>query len=226
MRSRSWSMLRLMMADTSIQPPALITVIGGRIIPVFTRNRLRAEGRSSLPREQDWRDHLAIAASATVALAELVAPAATAAFALAAAALHALRLWGWRGSRVTHDPLLFILHVGYGWLVVGYGMLALAMLGPAWDDPWNLHGLLAGAVGTMTLAVMSRAILGHTGRPVRAVILLACAFIVVQGAAVVRLLAPVFGPAAWQLAGALWIIAFGIFLLRCGPMLVRPGHNL
>ena len=199
----------------------LIAIIGGRIIPAFTRNRLRTEG-GPLPRESDWRDGLAIAASAGVAVAELVAPASAAPVAALAAALHAVRLYGWRGLRTRHDPLLLILHIGYAWLALGYGIRALALLGPEWGGAWGLHGLLVGAIGTMTLAMMSRATLGHTGRALRAGVVLTGAFVAVQAAVVVRLLDPLLGARAWYGAGTLWLIAFGLFLWRCGPMLLRP----
>ncbi len=200
----------------------LIAVIGGRITPAFTRNRLDATGRGPLPRAMDRRDTLAIGASALVAVAELIGPTAAAVLAIPAALLHAVRLWGWRGSRVVSDPLLFVLHVGYGWLAAGYAIRATALLDPSLTDTWALHGLLAGAVGTMTLAVMSRATLGHTGRDLRAGVILTLAFVLMQGAAVVRLFAAWTGPDAWGIAGMLWSGAFVLFLIRCGPMLVMP----
>ena len=204
----------------------LIAIIGGRIIPAFTRNRLRAEGAGLLPREADWRDGLAIGASVFVVVAELIAPGAAPAFAALAAALHAVRLYGWCGLRVLRDPLLFVLHIGYGWLALGYGIHALALLGPGWGGAWGLHGLLVGAIGTMTLAVMSRATLGHTGRTLRAGVALTSAFVAVQAAVIVRLLDPVLGAQAWYAAGTLWVLAFGLFLVRCGPMLARPRAEL
>ncbi|MDX1610089.1 MAG: NnrS family protein [Halofilum sp. (in: g-proteobacteria)] len=199
-----------------------IAVIGGRITPAFTRNHLAARGGSAPPRAPDLRDGLAIGASAAVALAEFIEPLAAGWLALLAAPLHALRLHGWRGTRVWREPLLLVLHAGYAWLAVGYAIRAAALLGPAWAGPWALHGLLVGAIGTMTLAVMARATLGHTGRPLRAGTLLTLAFLALQAAAVSRLLGPWAGADAWRLAGALWIAAFALFLLRCGPMLLAP----
>lgn len=199
----------------------LIAVIGGRITPTFTRNRLNATGRGPLPRENDRRDIFAIGASALVAVAELIGPTAAAVLAIPAVILHAVRLWGWRGSRVVSDPLLFVLHVGYGWLVAGYAIRAAALFDPGLTDTWALHGLLVGAIGTMTLAVMSRATLGHTGRDLHAGVILTTAFVLMQAAALVRLLAAWIGPDAWSVAGMLWSGAFILFLVRCGPMLVR-----
>lgn len=200
----------------------LIAIIGGRITPAFTRNRLQAEGRTPLPRGPDLRDGLAIGASALVALAEPVAPALAAALAVPAALLHGLRLYGWRGLRVMREPLLFGLHLGYAWLVLGYAIRATALLGPQWSGGWALHGVLVGAIGTMTLVVMSRATLGHTGRALRAGAVLTAALVAIQAAAAARLLSPWLGAEAWNIAAMLWSAAFALFLLRCAPMLVTP----
>lgn len=200
----------------------LIAVIGGRIVPAFTRNHLERSGHAARPRANDWRDPLALVASAAVAAAEYVAPGIAAVLALVAAAAHALRLYGWCGLRVLHDPLLLILHVGYAWLAIGYAVRGLALLGPQWSGPWALHGLLVGAIGTMTLAMLARVTLGHTGRALRAGVVLTLAFAAIQGAAVIRLLDPWLGTDAWRVAGSLWALAFALYLVRCGPMLVRP----
>ncbi len=153
---------------TTLLIATLIAVIGGRIIPAFTRNHLRKCGATAEPRTTDLRDGLAIGASVATALAELGAPGLVAWLALVAGVLHGVRLYGWRGLRTWRDPLLFILHIGYGWLGVGYLMLGFGMLSAGWSDTWALHGLLTGAIGTMTLAVMTRATFGHTGRPLHA----------------------------------------------------------
>ncbi|MEF8833544.1 MAG: NnrS family protein [Halofilum sp. (in: g-proteobacteria)] len=210
---------------TTLLVTTLIAVIGGRIIPAFTRNRLRTLGATAEPRAMDLRDSLAIGASAATALAELGAPALVAWLALTAGLLHAIRLYGWRGLRTWRDPLLFILHIGYGWLALGYLILGFGMLSAGWSDTWALHGLLTGAIGTMTLAVMTRATFGHTGRPLQAGIVMTTAFVAIQGAIVIRLLGPVVGPHAWHIAGVLWSTAFLLFLLRCGPMFLRPRIN-
>ncbi len=207
---------------TTLAIALLIAVIGGRITPAFTRNRLRQEGRGPAPRDDDARDWVALGASTAVLLAAAAWPPAAPPLAGAAAIAHALRLWGWRGTRVAHDPLLFVLHIGYGWLVLGYAVYALTPLVSGWGGALALHGLLAGATGTMTLAVMSRATLGHTGRALRAGGVLACAFVAVQLAALARLTGPWLGTSAWTLAGLLWSAAFAIFVAYCGPMLIRP----
>lgn len=200
----------------------LIAIIGGRITPAFTRNRMRAAGAQPLPRETGRRDVAALAASALAALAELGAPSAAAGAALVAGALHAVRLHGWRGSWAVRDPLLFALHAGYAWLVIGYLARAAPLLDIGSAGAWPLHGILAGGAGTMVLAVMARATLGHTGRPLRAGVTLTMALLLIQAAAIVRLAAPWSGVTAWILAAVLWCAAFGLFLGRCAPMLLGP----
>jgi len=219
----------------------MIAVIGGRITPAFTRNRMHGAGAAPLPRANDLRDTTAIAASALVAIAELVGPLWAAAIAVPAALLHAVRLAGWRGTWAARDPLLFVLHVGYAWLAAGYAIRATALLGPVWAGAWSLHGILAGAVGTMVLGVMTRATLGHTGQPLRAGPTMTLAFAVLQAGVIARLLAPWTGTVAWIAAGLLWAVAFMLFLARCGHLLLRarpepraatttvsptPGHRL
>jgi len=206
---------------TTLAIALLIAVIGGRITPAFTRNRL-SQQQAPAPRADDARDWLALGASAGVVLAAAAWPPAAPALAGVAAAAHAGRLWGWRGTRVVGDPLLFVLHIGYAWLAVGYGVYALAPVVAGWHGAFALHGLLVGAAGTMTLAVMSRATLGHTGRALRAGAVLTSAFVAVQLAALTRLAAPWLGSMAWTSAGVFWVAAFGIFLAYCGPMLLRP----
>ena len=201
---------------------ALIAVIGGRVIPAFTRNHLRRTASAIEPRSHAWCDRLAIGVSIAVALAELAAPGWVAALAVLAGLVHAFRLLGWRGLHTWRDPLLFVLHLGYAWLALGYLLLGLGLLLPSWSDTAALHGLLTGAIGTLTLAIMTRATLGHTGRALRAGAVMTSAFAAIQGAALARLLGPVAGPDAWRVAAALWSIAFLLFLLRCGPMVLRP----
>jgi uncharacterized protein involved in response to NO len=115
---------------------------------------------------------------------------AAGAVALAAALLNAWRLHGWQGSRTLREPILWVLHLGYLWLAIGLawkGMVDLTGLLPPAD---SLHGLAIGAVGTMTLAIMSRATLGHTGRPLHAPPLVVASYLLVGAAAIARLAAP------------------------------------
>jgi hypothetical protein len=137
------------------------------------------------------RDRLAIGALVLLLLADLGGlTRAAGVIALAAALLNAWRLHGWQGSRTLREPILWVLHLGYLWLAIGLawkGMVELSGFLPPADA---LHGLAIGAVGTMTLAIMSRATLGHTGRPLHAPPLVVASYLLVGPAAIARLAAP------------------------------------
>src|SRR5690606_6975750 len=126
---------------------------------------------------------------------------ATGAAAGAACVVHALRMRHYHTPEALRDPLLWILHAGYAWLVLGLGLLALGGFG-LFDHRLAVHALTAGSIGSMTLGMICRVTLGHTGRELRAGPWAAAAFCVMQAAALLR----VFGPAAWP-AGAAACIA-------------------
>jgi uncharacterized protein involved in response to NO len=144
---------------------------------------------------------------------------------LIAAALHAVRLVRWGGMSTLSDPLLLVLHVGYLWLAVGVALLGLSLLTDAVPAAAAVHALTAGAIGTMILAVMTRATLGHTGRALRADGATITIFALVSASAVLRI------AAAWpvdvhfgliEFSGFAWIGAFALFLAKYGPMLLSP----
>src|SRR5690606_20575884 len=141
-------------------------VIGGRIVPAFTRNALVAAGRESSIRPSPWLDRVSIAAVVLAVAAGAASPDSAAAGATAgvAALLLAARLACWQGWRALDMPIVWILHAGYAWLVIALALKALWLLaGVPWAANW-LHALTAGAFGTMILGVMTRVALGHTGR--------------------------------------------------------------
>ena len=145
----------------------MISLIGGRIIPSFTRNWLtkrRPDIASPVP--ANWFDTCVLGATALALAAWLFVPDSTAAAlaCLAAGFAHGLRLARWRGLATLREPLLWVLHLGYAWLAVGFCLLGVQAVAP-WLPPFTaLHALTVGAIGTMTLAVMTRATLGHTGQ--------------------------------------------------------------
>jgi len=206
----------------------LVATIGGRIVPAFTANALRAAGRPAAVRASGARDTAALALLAAWAAAEVAAPRgpATGVAALAAAVASAARMAGWQSVRTRHEPLLWALHLGYAWIPVGLAALAAADLAGAL--PWSvaLHALSVGAIGTMMLAVMTRVALGHTGRPLAAPRAATCAYVLVSGAALVRTAgAWAFPEAALRvlaLSGGLWIAAYAAFLAGYAPILLRP----
>jgi len=205
----------------------LITVVGGRIVPAFTANALRKVGISAELRGSRWLDRATIAAMILVAGIDAFVRSDTAAIwaAAVAATLHALRLAGWQGFRSLREPIVWILHVAYLWLPVGLGLKAVFLsTEAAWAADW-LHALTVGAVATMIVAVITRASLGHTGRPLVVSNRVALAYGVLGAAALARAFSTALGSyrewAIWT-AGALWILAFALLLLSYGPLLVRP----
>jgi uncharacterized protein involved in response to NO len=138
-------------------------------------------------------------------------------------ALNLWRLLRWRGAATAAEPLLLILHIA--WLVLGIALLSLSMLGTDFPQSAAIHALTAGAIGTMILAVMTRAMRGHVGRELSADRITRLIYILVTLAAMTRVAAAF--DAAWTMpllitSACLWIAAFGGFVLGYGPMLLLP----
>jgi uncharacterized protein involved in response to NO len=136
------------------------------------------------------------------------------------------RLLRWYGWVTWHEPLVLILHLGYGWLAISLFALGGAILGFGLPTTDAMHALTTGAVGVMTLAIMTRASLGHTGRPKHAGPLTICIYILVNLGAMLR----VFGPSVdlstnlvLGLAAMSWSGAYLLFALVYGPFLLRPS---
>ena len=212
--------LRLGLADVAF----LITLVGGRIVPSFTRNWLAKRGAPVLPRPFGGLDRLALGSMVLAGLSWVLAPgaSATGGLAILAAVLNGARLGGWCGHRTLGEPLVWILHLGYAWLVAGFALLGAAILLPALSQTAALHALTVGAMGTMTLAVMTRATLGHSGQSLSAGPGTTMIYGLVSAAALVRILAP-FAPndatTLRGLSGLCWIGAFGLFVVLYGPLL-------
>jgi uncharacterized protein involved in response to NO len=207
---------------------ALVALIGGRITPSFTTNWLKERGAVPLPAPFGRLDGAVMVLTVLALLTWLVWPEGEipALLLLAAAAGAAVRLARWRGAATTREPLLLVLHLGYAWLALGLTLLGLAALGLL-PRSAALHALTAGAFGTMTLAVMTRAALGHTGRALTADAWTTAIYAMVNLGALARL-AAFWAPAAYlpslQLAGLLWGGAFLTYALRYGPILL--GRDL
>lgn len=206
----------------------LVTVIGGRIVPAFTANTLRRQGGTVQIVTRPWLEAFVIALTVAIAVVDVVRPDSTASGVLAAfaAAAHALRLSGWRGPRTLHEPIVWVLLIGYAWLPIGLGLKALSLIaGVPWSAHW-LHAFTMGVFGTMILAVMTRASLGHTGRPLVVSRAIAIAYLILTVGTVVRVFGVVLMPAhyllAVTLAGFAWEIAFGIFVAAYAPILWAP----
>ncbi len=206
----------------------LIALIGGRIIPSFTRNWLvKQQPGAAVPAPFDPLDRAALGTMlAALTLWALVPHAAFAPWLeiLAGVALFA-RLMRWRGTQTLAEPLLWVLHLGYAWLAFGMVLLGLNNVSPMLPETTALHALTVGAIGTMTLAVMTRASLGHTGQQLTADRGTTAIYIAITIAACLRLLAPLFGDAyifVLSLAGAAWSLAYGLFVVLFGGLLIRP----
>jgi uncharacterized protein involved in response to NO len=206
----------------------LMTLIGGRIVPSFTRNWLVKQGTKILPAEFGLLDKTALLATAAAMLCWVVVPQERLAglVIVLAGLLVAARLMRWAGRRTFREPILAVLHLGYGWLAVALVLLGLAIglpdlaLGSS-----ALHALTAGAIGTMTLAVMTRASLGHTGRTVAADKWTLAIYAAVTLGALLRVVAPLTGNLYLHVlvcGGALWSAAFLLFAIRYAPILCGP----
>ena len=205
----------------------LISVVGGRIVPSFTRSWLLARREVRVPPPPGRLEQAALALLHTAFIAWVFFPQARAvgALLLCAGGLNLWRLLRWRGVAVRAEPLLFVLHVGYAWLVVGAAALGAASLYPAFPLAAAIHTLTAGAIGTMILAVMTRVSRGHTGRTLAADGWTTFIYGLVILAAVVRIAAEMAGRAQEDLlvvSAVLWMGAFGLFAVRYAPLLALP----
>lgn len=200
----------------------LIAILGGRVIPFFT------EGAVGITvRRWPWVERIGIGALLVLALSDLLypVPVLIAVVAAVGAAAHLIRLAGWHGRAVWSQPLLWVLHAGYLWVGVGLGLQAAAAA--QWiPSVLAWHAFTAGAIGTLTLGMMSRVALGHTGRTLEPAGAMALAFGLVVLAAFIRVVAPIALPQSYllwiTLSGGLWVLAFGTFVVVYAPMLLRP----
>jgi uncharacterized protein involved in response to NO len=206
---------------------ALISLIGGRVIPSFTHNWLARANPGRLPVPFGRFDIGVLAVSVAALVLWIVFPNwdGTAVLLFAAGVGHAARLARWAGDRTTRDPLVLILHLGYAFVPIGFVIVAGAIAQPqAIPLSAGLHCWTAGAIGTMTLAIMTRASLGHTGHALVAGRVTQAIYALVVAAAVLRV-AAAFEPTTMVLlhvAAAVWIAAFWTFAVGYGPLLSRP----
>ena len=149
----------------------------------------------------------------------------TGAVLLAAAAVHGLRLGRWHGYKTLGSPILWVLHLGYLWLVIGLALLGLSSFIDVLPASAALHALTAGAVGTMIMAVMSRASLGHSGRPLLVSPLTVAAYVLLSVGTLLRVVAPVLSDAQMALThagGTFWALAWLLFVVVYFPVLTKP----
>ena len=200
----------------------IIAVVGGRVIPMFTNN--------GIPGTQATRNALvekfALGGVLVLLAADVLqaAPKAIAALALALAIAHGARLYLWQPWRTARTPLVWILHASYGWIVIYLVLRSLAAFGLV-AAPLAIHALTIGAIGGMTIGMMTRTARGHTGRALNADGFELVCFVLIELAALSR----VFGGmlfadnylATVVVSGVCWSIAFAIFSVRYWPVLSR-----
>lgn len=202
---------------------ALIALIGGRIVPAFTQNALRMAGRRNIecatPR---WIEFIAVPSVILVVLSDVAAPhtALGGIAALVAGTVLLARMARWHSLKTLGMPIVWILHVGYLWVPVGFLLKAAADLGHWIPQAAALHALSAGAIGVMIMAVASRAALGHAGLPLRVSRWTVLAYALVVAGALIRVAVPHLH--AMLLAGALWSLGYAIFSVVYWPILTRP----
>lgn len=202
----------------------LITLIGGRIVPSFTNNWLARNNPGRLPVPFSRFDAVTVAVSALALVAWIAAPAqsVTGALLVLAGLLQAARLSRWAGDRTLADRLVLVLHVGYAFVPIGFLLLGASMLTSAVPTSAGIHAWTAGAVGMMTLAVMTRATLGHTGQPLQASPMTQGIYALILISAVMRIVAAFTGSIILiEVAGFLWVAGFVCFVLLYGPLLAR-----
>jgi uncharacterized protein involved in response to NO len=205
---------------------ALIMLIGGRIIPSFTRNWLARENPGRLPVSFTGFDIASIAIGVASLAIWVVVPEGlvTAAALFLASLLQLVRLARWAGERTAGERLVLVLHVAYAFVPIGFVLVALGAMGLVLPSA-GLHAWMVGGVGLMTLAVMTRASLGHTGHALVAGAGTQAIYAAVLIAVVARLAAVFFPARAFELlhlATIAWVAAFAGFAVLYGPLLFRP----
>lgn len=210
------------------QVMVLLALIGGRVIPNFTRAFLAEQGMSEQPAPFSFVDGFSVVLVGIAAVAWTVQPQAMVAgwMLVGAGFVNLGRLLRWYGWVTWREPLVLTLHLGYGWLALSLLVLGCAILG--WGLPTTdaVHAFTTGAVGVMTLAIMTRASLGHTGRPKHAGPLTVCIYILVNLGALLRVFGPSFDLSTnlvLGLAAMSWSGAYLLFALVYGPFLLRPS---
>ena len=209
----------------------LLALIGGRIIPSFTRNWLARENPGRLPAPFGRFDGAAIALSAVALALWIALPSGrlTALALLVAAVLNIVRLARWAGDRTGRDRLVLILHVGYGFVPLGFLLAGLGALDMIVASA-AIHAWMVGAAGTLTLAVMTRASLGHTGNALVASPATQAIYAAIVIAALARIsssLQPGWSEWTLHIAAFAWAAAYLGFAAAYGPLLIRakPGTS-
>lgn len=207
----------------------LLTIVGGRVVPAFTTNALRKQGIENLPVNNSVLNVVGILSVLALLVADTFAPSETSLtgwLALIAAVTNGLRLILWKGYLTLKQPIVWVLHLGFLWLVIGLALRAFTDLSDLMSPQSAMHALTAGAIGTMTLAVMSRAALGHTGRALQVNGFVTFAYLLISIGTLARIITPTWAPSIYNegmlFAGMCWLSAFSIFAAVYWPILTGP----
>jgi len=207
----------------------VISIVGSRVIPAFTVGALRQRGHNIVQKSQYRLDILAmLLILAMVFSTTLIGlpSAVTGSFAILSSLLHLFRMRFWHTKKALVDPLLWILHLGHFWLVIGLFTFGLYSFGIIEDKSLALHILTTGAIGTMILGMIPRVSLGHTGRKLKAGAMTIIAFYIMQFAIITRIASLVIKDENYPLwvmtSGILWSLAFIIFLVFYTKILISP----
>jgi len=200
----------------------LIITLGGRVIPMFTGNGIGEH----IERTPKW-DVLAILTGILYVIAhqinfqgQLLIAASLLAF-----VVHSIRVWHWYHPKIWRKPLVWILHLSYYWIVLGFLLMSGAAMG-YWSLFLALHGFTVGGISGMILGMISRVSLGHTGRALEPPKLVVLGFMLLTVAAIVRVLIPLFLPNLYSasviVSGACWVVALLVYVISYFKILVLP----
>jgi uncharacterized protein involved in response to NO len=201
----------------------IMVVMGGRVIPMFTNNGIPGARATRHP----WLERFSLGSVLLLLLADLLQlyPTVLAAIALISAVAHGVRLYLWRPWRTIATPLVWILHAAYAWIVAHLALRGLSELDLT-GGSLATHALTIGAIGGLTIGMMTRTARGHTARPLQADRYETASFVLVQAAAIVRVLGGMLLPglyvASVQLSGVLWATAFLLYAVRYWGVLTQP----
>lgn len=201
----------------------LLSLVAGRVVPNFSTNWMKNNNLEPLPAPFSRFDGAALLATFVTLVCWVALPEAelTGYLFLALCAIHAIRLFRWRGWQTTAEPLVLILHVGYLWLPIWFGLNGLAILSPdVFSTSSAVHALTAGGVGTMTMAIMTRAILGHSGRRLSAGRATIAIYTLIVTGAFLRVFSEIIAIDyifITAISGILWAGGFVLFAFIYGP---------
>jgi uncharacterized protein involved in response to NO len=203
----------------------LVTLIGGRIVPSFTRNWMVRNKVTPLPAPRDLIDKVGslLIPASMVMLLFMENLQITAILCIITAAVHLYRLSRWQGLKTFSEPLVFVLHIGYGWIGVGFFLAGLSILTDTIPMVAAIHAFTAGMFGSMILAVMTRATRGHTQQPLEADLGTTAIYVLVNLSAVIRVAAAIWGHSQWgyMASGLAWIAAFSLFSILYLPFFIK-----